>query len=61
MKAKIEHIKKNPQVCFEVDNHVEDHSWQSVIAFGNATLKIDNLGLYLGCIDVTKMTGRKEA
>ena len=38
---KIQYIKKNPQVCFEVDELAEDGSWKSVIAYGKVTLATD--------------------
>ena len=38
---KIQYIKKNPKVCFEVDELAEDGSWKSVIAYGKVTLATD--------------------
>ncbi|MCP8322593.1 MAG: pyridoxamine 5'-phosphate oxidase family protein [Candidatus Methylarchaceae archaeon HK02M2] len=38
---KIQYIKKNPQVCFEVDLLREDGSWKSVIVYGKVTVAND--------------------
>lgn len=38
---KIQYIKKNPKVCFEVDELAEDGSWKSVIVYGKVTLATD--------------------
>lgn len=38
---KIQYIKENPQVCFEVDEIAEDGSWKSVIAYGKVELATD--------------------
>ncbi len=35
---KISYIKRNPEVCFEVDECNSDGSWESVIVFGHAKL-----------------------
>jgi len=38
---KIEYMKKNPKVCFEVDEVAKDNSWRSVIVYGKAVLARD--------------------
>ncbi len=38
---KIEYMKKNPKVCFEVDEVAKDGSWRSVIVYGKVVLARD--------------------
>ena len=38
---KIEYMKKNPKVCFEVDEVAKDGSWRSVIVYGKVMLAQD--------------------
>jgi hypothetical protein len=35
---RVDYVKKNPRVCFEVDEYNPDGSWRSVIIFGHAKL-----------------------
>ncbi len=35
---RVDYVKRNPRVCFEVDSYNKDGSWRSVIAYGIATL-----------------------
>ncbi len=47
---RVDYVKRNPRVCFEVDEYNKDGSWTSVIVYGNATLS-NRIEMKLKCMN----------